>query len=151
MAEHVIVLPGTEGPEITIRTRAVGFPDVFVAGREIEEISLRGRPAWPIPMADGSVQHLLLRGALTGMVGAVDGVVFPIERRLAPWELLLCLAPFSLVGLGTIAGIVGMVAVFVNMRLVRRGSTRPARLGLLVGGFAVALAVAQGLLVLLSR
>ena len=41
--------------------------------------------------------------------------------------------------------------VFVNMRLVRRGSTRPARLGLLVGGFAVALAVAQGLLVLLSR
>ena len=54
MAEHVIVLPGTEGPEITIRTRAVGFPDVFVAGREIEEISLRGRPAWPAPTMTAS-------------------------------------------------------------------------------------------------
>lgn len=149
--EHRIVLPGTSGPEVVIRTGLIGFPEVFVGGQEVEHESVRGRPAWPIPLDDGSTKLLFIRGAMTGLQGAVDGQLIRIERRLTPWELLLCLAPFSLVAFGVFGGLIGFVASLLNLRLVRRPATALGRLAILVVSFAIALVLTYVALAIVYR
>jgi hypothetical protein len=149
--EHRIVLPGTTGPEVVIRTSLIGFPEVSVGGEAIEQGSVRGRPAWPIPLEDGSTKLLFIRGAMTGLQGAVDGQLIRIERRLTNWELLLCLAPFSLVVFGLLGGLIGFAASVLDLRLVRRPATAMGRLGILVASFAVALALTYLAVGVLSR
>jgi uncharacterized transporter YbjL len=82
-----------------------------------------------------------LRGSITGLQGAVDGQLIRIERPLAIWELILALLPFALVGLGFAGGAVGLVASALNLQLVRRPWTTAARIGALLGVFALGLAL----------
>ncbi len=149
--EHRIVLPGMTGPEIVVRTGLIGFPEVFVRGEAVERESVKGRPAWPVLLDDGSTKLLFIRGAMTGLQGAVDGQTIPIERRLATWELALCLAPFSLVAFGVLGGVVGLIASAANLRLMRRPATALGRIGILLASFVVAFALTSVALAVVYR
>ena len=142
MPEHRITLPGTTEPEVVVETRRFGLPHVYVGGERILPESIRGRPAWPIPVGRGKTRYLLMRGMLSGLVGAVDGVPFQIEPRLALWELLLCFAPLSFSGLGLIPGVIGILLGWANLRIVRMVNGAPARIAALGGVFLGGLAVA---------
>jgi hypothetical protein len=149
--EHRFTLPGTSAPEVVVEHRFMHLPEVRVEGREIERRTERGRPYWPIPMPDGGERRLFIRGSITGLQGAVDGQLIRIERKLAMWELILALLPFSLVGLGLAGGFAGFAASAVNLKLVREPWSAPVRAGVMVVVFAVALVVALVLVRLTAR
>jgi len=136
--EYRLILPGTTAPEVVVDHRFLRIPEVFVEGREIEREFERGRSYWPIATSAGE-KRLFLRGSLRGLEGAVDGERIGIERPLAMWELLLSLLPFALVGLGLPGGVIGLVSAGLNLQLTRRPWPTPARVGALLGVFALGL------------
>jgi hypothetical protein len=76
---------------------------------------------WSIPMADGSERRLRLTGQLVGLRAVVDGSDYPIERRLAPWELVLAVLPIGLVpaAVGGMGILTGGIATGVSFALFR--------------------------------
>ncbi len=127
-------------PEITVTPDLFRGPRVAVDGRPLapsrEGIALY----WPIPMADGTERRLRLTGQLVGLRAVVDGTDYPIERRLAPWELALAVLPIGLVpaAVGGIGILTGGIATGVAFALFRLPWPAPAR----VAGWAGLVAVA---------
>ena len=137
MSEHRFTLPGTTAPEVLVRTKAFGFPEVVVDGLAIPRQVRGGRSVWEIPVGGGT-RTLVIRGGLSGLQGAVEGELFRIERRLALWELLLAMAPISLAALGVLPGVIGFLAVLAALRLVRLPGRASIRLAILAVNLVVA-------------
>ncbi|HEU4672160.1 MAG TPA: hypothetical protein VFS32_04610 [Candidatus Limnocylindrales bacterium] len=127
-------------PEITVTPDLLRGPRVSVAGRPVaperEGIALY----WPIRMADGSERRLRLTGQLVGLRAIVDGTEYPIERRLAPWELVLAVLPIGLVpaAVGGAGLLTGGIATGVSLALFRLPWPTAAR----VVGWAILAVVA---------
>ena len=141
---HTLKLPGRGDPDIVVESGLMRIPSVFVDGREVDRVTERGRAFWPIPLPEGGEKRLYIRNSLTGLRGAVDGTVIPLERQLRIWEVVLALLPFGLVGLGLPGGALGLVASAVNLRLMRRPWST---MGRILAVLAV-LAIATGLTLL---
>ena len=54
MSEHRFTLPGTTAPEVLVRTKALGFPEVVVDGLAIPRQVRGGRSVWEIPVGGGT-------------------------------------------------------------------------------------------------
>ncbi|HEY3522764.1 MAG TPA: hypothetical protein VGK63_03585 [Candidatus Limnocylindrales bacterium] len=137
--------PGS--PEITVT------PDLFRGPR----VALDGVPAppardglalyWPIPMADGTERRLRLTGQLVGLQAIVDGTSYPVERRLALWELVLAVVPIGLVPalVGPIGLLTGGIATGLTFGLFRL--PRAAWLRVAIWAALTAVAAAAGAVV----
>ncbi len=124
---HLIRLPGRDAQEVVIESGPLQVPEVFVVDQRIERARDGGRSYWPIPRPDGGERRLYLRNSLRGLQAAVDGVVIPVERRLAAWELVIALWPLALIVLGIPGGIVGFVGAVVSFRIARLPWPAPVR------------------------
>jgi hypothetical protein len=137
-----------ESPEITVENDVLRGPRVFTDGQLVPRRRERGRPVWPIPMSDGSVRQLFLVGQFVGLRAIVDGHEYPIERRLAPWELLLAVLPIGLITVlvGAAGILTGGVVTGLTFPLLRQ----PWPVVLRIGAWAVLLVLAFAVGLLLS-
>jgi hypothetical protein len=137
-------VPGA--PEIVVEPDLLRGPRVLVGGERVLPRRQRGRPTFPISMADGSERPLTLHGAFLGLRARFEEREYEIERRLSWLELFMVVLPLALLTIAPPAGVVaGAVGVMVNLLLMRR----PWPLG---GRVVAAAAVVAGgyLLVVLS-
>ena len=142
---HTFRLPEPGSPEITVANSQLLLPRVWIDGKPAPRQRQRGRPAWLVPMADGSTHQLSFAGSFTGFRAIVDGEqTIELERRFAIWELVLAVLPASLIGLTGIAGgVLGLVAILANRTILRQPWPTAVRiLGTLVS-LAVAFAVSS--------
>lgn len=148
---HTFRLPEPGSPEIMVDNSQVTGLRVSIDGQRAPRLRERGRPAWRVPMADGSERRIWFAGAFTGLRAIVDdGSMIELERRLSIWELVLAVLPFGLLGLTGIAGgVVGLIAILVNLRILRAPWPLVARiagtLATLIVAFLVSYAIARTL------
>ena len=148
---HTFRLPEPGSPEISVDNSQLTGLRVSIDGQRVPRLRERGRPAWLVPMADGSTRRLSFAGAFIGLHAIVDGgPTIELERRLTLWELFLAVLPTSLLGLtGVAGGIVGLVAILVNLVILRRPWPAIVRALGTLASFAVALVVSYGIALLL--
>lgn len=113
---------------------------VFADGQRLPRLRQAGRPTWQVATADGTIHRLGFSGAMTGLRALVDEEqVIELERRLAPWELILAVLPIGLVGIGGAAGgAAGAIGVVVNLSVARRPWPAVLRVVASLGVVAVA-------------
>ncbi len=141
--QHVFRLPEPGSPDITVDHSQLSGLHVSLDGERLRRLRERGRPAWQIPMADGTTRRVSFGGQMTGLVAFVDsGAIVQIERRLANWELLLAFLPLALLGLtGLAGGVLGLAAVVADLRILRAPWPPAARVLATFGMFAAAFLV----------
>jgi hypothetical protein len=120
-------IPGTLGPEISVRRSWLGSIRALVDGQKAQRRRSRGL-TYLIPMSDGSTKELRLTGQWTGLRAIVDGNEIEIERRLRRWEIALTFLPLGLIVLGGLIGaLFGSGAAAINARLARSTLRAPIR------------------------
>jgi hypothetical protein len=146
---HTFRLPEPGSPEITVNNSQLTGISVEVDGEQVPRLRERGRPAWRIRMDDGSFRRVSFGGRLTGLQAIVEdgSTTIDLERRLSLWEVVLAFIPFGLLGVtGVTGGICGLLAIVVNLQVVRLPWPTVARvLGMLLSlvvAFAVSYALA---------
>jgi hypothetical protein len=124
-----VTIPG--GPEIVIQRSLLGSLTVMADGSPVARKSWR-QPVYQIRI-NGMPSDLRITGQYRGLQAQVNGLVIPLERRLATWETVLSLAPFGLIAVGGLIGaVIASVAVGINTILVRRIPLVPIRAAVLV-------------------
>ncbi len=144
---HTFRLPEPGSPEITVDNSQITGLRVSIDGARVPRLRERGRPTWRVPMADGTERRIGLAGAFTGLRAIVDdGTVIELERRFTLWELVLAVLPFGLLGLtGVAGGLLGLLAIGVNLRILREPWPLVARVAGTMASFAVAAAVSYAI------
>lgn len=113
------MVPGA--PEIVVEPDLLRGPRVLVGGERVLPRRVRGRPTFPIPMADGSERPLTLHGSFLGLRARFEEREYPVERRLTFLELFMVVLPLALLTIAPPVGAVaGAVGVMVNLLLMRR-------------------------------
>ncbi len=144
---HTFRLPEPGSPEITVDNSQITGLRVSIGGARAPRLRERGRPAWRVPMADGSERRIWFAGAFTGLRAIVDdGTTIELERRFTLWELVLAVLPFGLLGLTGIAGgLLGLLAVVVNLQILREPWPLVARIAGTLASLAVAFALSYAI------
>jgi hypothetical protein len=144
------IRPETPGcPPIEVEPDLLRGPRVRVEGTLVAPRRERGRPTYPIPLADGTERPLTLHSAFIGLRARIDDREYPIEPRLTLLELLLVVLPLAfLTLLPPIGAILGAVGVMVARLAVRAPYPPAVRLG---AAAAVSVIGAIALAVLASR
>jgi len=126
-----IHLAESGSPEVAVTPDLFRGPRVAVAGVPVRPRRDGVRIYWPIRLADGRERRLFLAGQLTGLRAIVDGAEYPIERRLAPWEVVLAVLPIGIVPflVGAIGLLTGGVATGLSFALFRATWPSTARIG----------------------
>jgi len=108
-------------PEVVVEPDLLRGPRVFVGGERVLPRRQRGRPTFPIPMADGSERPLTLHGAFLGLRARFAEREYQVEPRLSWLELFMVVLPLALLTIAPPAGIIaGSVGVMVNLLIIRR-------------------------------
>jgi len=125
--ETTFRIPGTEGPDITVRRSGLGRIAVLAAGQPVRRMKSPGL-AYEVPLADGSTKSIQIEGRWSSLKAIVDGEGIELERPLRPWERLLALAPYLLFLLGGwIGAAIGAAASVINVRILRTAAATPLR------------------------
>ena len=96
---HTFRLPEPGSPEISVDHSQLTGLRVSVAGERLPRLRQGGRPAFTIPMADGTTRQISIGGQLTGLqVYVDDGTTIPLERRLEPLGARPVVLPIGLLG-----------------------------------------------------
>lgn len=120
-------IPGTLGPEITVRRTMLGGIAVLADGQSVPRRRGRGL-RYDIPMADGSTREVALTGQYLGLRATVDGTEIPLEEKLRPWQIVLVFLPLALIVLGgLIGGLIGAVGFAVNSLIARSAARGPVK------------------------
>ena len=98
-------VPGTTAPEITVQRRPFLVPKVLVDGVPLARRRWPERSAYDLPMPDGSVEDLRVKGNLRGLHATVDGVDVPLAPRLSVLDAAMIFAPAILFVVGVIVAI----------------------------------------------
>ena len=133
-------LPEPGSPEIAVDQSQLTGLSVYADGERLPRLRERGIPSWQIPMADGTTRRVSIGGQMRGLEAVIEGDgTMQLERRLAIWELILAVLPFSLLGLTGIAGgVLGLIAILANLRILRLAWPMPARVLATLGTLVVA-------------
>jgi len=130
-------------PEIVVEPDLVRGPRVLVDGVRVLPRRERGRPFFPIPMADGSERPLTLHGGFMGLRARFEEHEYAVEPRLTLLELFMVVLPLALATieppLGAVAAAVG---VMTNRLIIRRPAPLLVRIAL-----AAAVVIAAYLLI----
>jgi len=130
-------VPGA--PEIVVVPDLVRGPRVLVGGDRVSPRRARGRPFFPIPMADGSERPLTLHGQFMGLRARFEGREYPIESRLTLLELFMVVLPLALVTLEPPIGAMAAASgVMTNLLIIRRPA--PLAVRVVLAGTVVAAA-----------
>src|SRR4249919_907044 len=150
---HVFRLPAPGSPEIEVDHSQLTGLRVSVAGQRLPRLRQGGRPAFTIPMADGTTRQVSFGGQLTGLqVYVDDGTTIPLERKLTLWELVLVVLPIGLLGVAGLAGgLTGLIAIGANLRLVRLPWPPGVRVVAMIVSLLLALAASIVVAALASR
>jgi len=131
--DNTFRIPGTEGPDITIRTRTFGAMKVLINEVPLRRSSRR-KLIFEVPLPDGTTTELRIKNNFSGMTVEVNGTVIPLQRRLARWELVLVLAPFVLIAVGgLVGGIFAALGTVINTQVARRIGSAPVRATAMIG------------------
>jgi hypothetical protein len=142
-------IPGTTGPDITIRRSALGNVSVLVDGQQLKRRGPGTR--YDIPLPDGTTTELEVLGVWRGLRAKVNGVETPLEPRVSSIFVALIFLPLALVVIGgLIGGVIGVFTSMANMVVSRRRFAAPLKLATMVlvvaagigAYFAVAFALA---------
>lgn len=125
------IRPETPGcPPIEVEPDLFRGPRVRVDGTLVVARRERGRPTYPIPLADGTERLLTLHSPFMGLRARIDDHEYPVEPRLTLVELLLVVLPLAFVTvLPPIGAILGAVGVMVARLAVRAPFPPAIRLG----------------------
>ncbi len=126
--DNTFRIPGTDGPDITVRSSWLGVIKVLANGVPVRRSSRR-KMVFAVPLPDGTSTELLIGGQLTGLTATVNGTVIPLQRRLTRWEVALVFAPLILALGGLLGGVFAAVGAGVNTQVVRRIRSMPVRIG----------------------
>jgi hypothetical protein len=126
---HTFRLPEPGSPEIVVDQSQLSGLGVYADGVRLARLRERGAPSWQIPLADGTTRRISIGGQMRGLEAIVEGDgIIQLERRLALWELILAVLPFGLLGLTDIpGGVLGLIAILVNLRILRLPAVREGR------------------------
>ena len=149
-------LPIDGSPDLTlVQSPWTGRSRLFVEGAEIPA-ERRGRARYfVVPLGDGAKVEMQLKNSgidVLPRAAIVQGdppvaTPVPLARALAWWEYVLCALPLLLIPVGgALGGVIGAMAAYVNLRLMRTDLSPPLRvlaaLGVLVGASVVFVIVA---------
>jgi hypothetical protein len=137
---HTFRLPDPDSPEIVVDQSQLTGLGVYIDGARLSRLRERGAPSWQIPMADGSTRRISIGGQMRGLQVVIEGDgIIQLERRLALWELILAVLPFGLLGLtGIPGGVLGLIAILVNLRVLRLPWPLPVRVLATMGTLVLA-------------
>lgn len=126
---HTFRLPEPGSPEIVVDQSQLTGLAVYVDGVRLSRLRERGAPSWQISLADGTTRRISIGGQMRGLQAVIEGDgIIQLERRLEIWELILAVLPFGLLGLtGIPGGILGLIAILVNLRIFRLPWPLPVR------------------------
>jgi hypothetical protein len=129
------IRPETPGcPPVEVEPDLLRGPRVRVEGALVVPRRERGRPTFPIPLADGTERPLTLHSAFMGLRARIDDREYPVEPRLTLLELLLVVLPLAfLTVLPPIGAILGAAGVMVARLAVRSPYPPAVRLGATAG------------------
>ena len=146
---HTFRLSEPGSPEIVVDQSQLTGLSVYADGVRLSRLRERGAPSWRIPMPDGTTRRVSIGGQMRGLQAIVEGDgVIQLERRLSLWELILAVLPFGLLGVtGIPGGILGLIAVLVNLHILRLPWPLPLRIVATLGTLILA-GVASYLVVL---
>ena len=134
------VPPGS--PEIRVEPDIVRGPRVWADGVPIGVRRERGRPTFPIPMADGSEVPLTLHGSFMGLRARFEGREYEIEPRLRMWELFLVVLPLALLTVAwPVGAFLGALGVMIGLLVIRGPWPAPARAAAIIVPFVVVFAL----------
>ena len=150
---HAFRLSEPGSPEITVDHSQLTGLRVSVAGERLPRLRQGGRPAFTIPMADGTTRQISIGGQLTGLqVYVDDGTTIALERKLSLWELVLVVLPIGLLGVAGLAGgLTGLIAIGANLRLVRMPWSPVVRVVAMIVSLLLALAASVLVAAVMSR
>jgi len=147
-------IPGTTGPDITIRRSRLGGVSVHVNGQKLKPG--RGN-RFDIQLPGGATAQLQISGLWTGLrvtadgvptelggglTATADGVETELEPRVPAIYLALTIVPVGLALLGgALGGLIGVGAAVVNLAIARTPRPGPVKLAAMVGVIAVAVGV----------
>jgi hypothetical protein len=137
---HTFRLSEPGSPEIVVDQSQITGLSVYADGVRLPRLRERGAPSWRIPMADGATRRISIGGQMRGLEAIVEGDgVIQLERRLELWELILAVLPFGLLGVtGIPGGVLGLIAILVNLRILRLPRPLPLRVLATLGMLVVA-------------
>ncbi len=146
---HTFRLSDPDSPEIVVDQSQLKGLRVYADEARLPRLREGGAPSWRIPMLDGTTRRVSITGQMRGLQAIVEGDgVIQLERRLSLWELILAVLPFGLLGVtGIPGGILGLIAVLVNLRILRLPWPLPLRIVVTLGTLILA-GVASYLVVL---
>jgi hypothetical protein len=121
-------------PEIEVRPDILRGPTVLVGGEPIPALRERGRPYYPIRLADGRELPLTLHGPFLGLRARFEGQEYPVERRLTFLELFLVVLPLALLTIRPPLGaLVGALGVMTCLLIMKAELPAVARVALAIG------------------
>ncbi len=137
---HRFRLPEPGSPEIVVDQSQLTGLSVSANGERLPRLRERGAPSWQVPMTDGTTRRISIGGQLRGLQAVVEGDgIIHLERRLALWELILAVLPFGLLGVtGIPGGVIGLIAILVNLRILRLPWPMPVRVLATLGTLVLA-------------
>jgi hypothetical protein len=139
--DYTYRIPGTTGPNITVRPGLFGSAAVLVNGHAVRP---RGwnQKTYSIAVPDGSARELRLSSGPGGLRASVDGIETPLGPQPSMLEGVVAFLPIGLVGIGgMLGGVIAGLTVGVNMAIARSGSPMPVRLLGMLGATAIAAVV----------
>lgn len=102
-------------------------------------------PSFDIPMPDGSISRLQLRGQWTGLKAVVNGVETRLEPSVPRLVVVLAFLPLGLVAIGgLIGGLIGGAGLAINVSLVHRPMRWTVKVAAMLGVNALAAATVFG-------
>ena len=126
-------VPGTTEPPIAIHRGVFSNIKVFVDGTQANRRS-RVLLRYDIPLLDGSVRELWLKGQWTGWRAVVDGVETAIEPRIPWYGFIAKWLPIVLVSVGwPLGAIFALGPLFMNYELARREGRWSVKVGAMLG------------------
>ena len=117
-------LQETNSPEIELeKSFWMGMIKVYIDGKEIEFLKEKGKP-FPIPMGDGTVKKMLVKGRLDDLPKViVDEKEIMLARKLFWYEYALGFMPAVLLMGGALGGFFGVIGVIFNFKILRFSHT----------------------------
>jgi hypothetical protein len=129
--DYPLTLAGVTSHRVVLRRTWRGMT-LLVDGRPATR---QGRKRYLIPTDDGGSETLELK---PGFLSLDPKVIFrdethELEEPLAWYEWVLVALPLLLVVGGAVGGALGVIAVFINHRIIRSKMSTPARIGTSLG------------------
>ena len=123
--KHSFTLPDFPDDRFEIQQNFFGAPSILKNGFEVERSSEKGRP-YLLPAAGGSVVKAYPKPSFPDMIPQleINGIKHRTVPKLPVAEYVVACLPLVLVAVGGgLGGLLGVLAMFLNLRVFRGSGT----------------------------